>query len=121
METDGRHDYLICKELLVGFVVTGLDCLEAREWVVDVCECECVCAHARMMCVNVPGCGWPVFACGCPHVSVHLFACLNALHWPLEGKMQRKNTIVSRSKHMTFYLDGAKSNDKDLTLFHTFL
>lgn len=39
METDGRHDYLICKELLVGFVVTGLDCLEAREWVVYFCGC----------------------------------------------------------------------------------
>ncbi len=56
METDGRHDYLICKELLVGFVVTGLDCLEAREWVVYVCGCVCVCVCSEgsaLMCLGV--------------------------------------------------------------------
>lgn len=37
METDGRCDYLIYKELLVGFVVTGLDCLEAKHFF-----CVCV-------------------------------------------------------------------------------
>lgn len=62
METDGRRDYLICKELSVGFVVTGLDCSQAREWAVYV--------RGR---VNVPGCGWLIV---CVHVRASLSICL---------------------------------------------
>ena len=78
METDGRHDYLICKELLVGFVVTGLDCLEAREWAVYVCGCMCTCVSSEeialmfpdvvaIVCVWMPACKFECVSI-CSHV-----------------------------------------------------
>lgn len=75
METDGRHDYLICKELLVGFVVTGLDCLEAREWVVYVCGCVCVCVlrGSALMCLRVGG------YCLCVDAHMHVQVCPSVL------------------------------------------
>lgn len=81
METDGRHDYLICKELLVGFVVTGLDCLEARGWVVYFCGCVYVSSEGgALMCPGVGGCclcAWmPVCMCECVCPSVRMFECI---------------------------------------------
>lgn len=88
METDGRHDYLICKELLVGFVVTGLDCLEAREWVVYFLGvCMCVLKEA----LGVGG------YCLC--VFVHLLMCLSASHMSVFVYSQNNNDkIVLRSR-----------------------
>lgn len=60
METDGRHDYLICKKLFVGFVVDGLDCLEEREWCRHVYArgvFVCVCVFFGGNCACVSGCG----------------------------------------------------------------
>ncbi len=74
METDGRHDYLICKELLVGFVVTELDCLEAREWVVYVCGCVCLCVCVLGSVLMCPGVGG---YCLCVNARMHVQVCLS--------------------------------------------
>lgn len=70
METDGTHDYLICKELLVSFVVTELDCLQAREGVVYVCGGVHVCAEGSVWMCLVRVAIVCVWMCVCPSVLV---------------------------------------------------
>lgn len=87
METDGRHDYLICKELLVGFVVTGLDCLEAGVGCIRLWVWVYVCSEgSALMCLGVGG----YCLCVDASVFVHLFPCSNASHVPAYSSNNNK-------------------------------